>query len=81
MDTGDTGNASAAANRQPGGASHAPAKRGSRSSKQKQRKRKSLEKALAVASRAETKVARTGARDQSKKGLKKLWQNERKGAE
>ena len=43
---------------------------------QKQRKRKSLEKALAVASRTETKVAKGSARKEGKKGLKKLWMNE-----
>lgn len=45
---------------------------------QKQRKRKSLEKALAVASRKETKVAKTSARKDGKKGLKKLWTNDSK---
>lgn len=45
---------------------------------QKQRKRKSLEKALAVASRTETKVAKTSARKDGKKGLKKLWTNDGK---
>lgn len=45
---------------------------------QKQRKRKSLEKALAVASRKETKVAKTSARKDGKKGLKKLWTNDGK---
>lgn len=44
---------------------------------QKERKRKSLEKALAVASQAETKVTKTAAREGSKKSLKKLWQNSR----
>ena len=45
---------------------------------QKQRKRKSLEKALAVASRTETKVAKTTAKKDGKKGLKKLWSNDSK---
>ena len=45
---------------------------------QKQRKRKSLEKALAVASRTETKVAKTSAKKDGKKGLKKLWSNDPK---
>ena len=43
---------------------------------QKQCKRKSLEKALAVASRKETKVAKTSAKKDGKKGLKKLWTND-----
>ena len=45
---------------------------------QKARKRKSLEKALAVASRTETKVTKSSQRQEGKKGLKKLWQNEGK---
>jgi len=45
---------------------------------QKQRKRKSLEKALAVASRKEIKVAKTSAKKDGKKGLKKLWTNDPK---
>ena len=80
MDTTDVAAARTAGAGQPPAVDAAgkqpPAKRGSRTSKQKQRKRKSLEKALAVSSRVETKAVRTGARNESRKRLKKLWQGE-----
>ena len=46
--------------------------RGRASAKQKARKRKSLDKALAVADRAETKVAKRGGAAAANKALKKL---------
>ena len=48
-------------------------KRGMRSTRQKERKRKSFERALSVSSRKETKLAKQGATFASKKSLKKLW--------
>lgn len=77
MDTGEAAAAAARA-RQPR-AKQPQAKRGSRSSKQKERKRKSLEKAMAVADRVETKVSREGPKAAAKKGLKKLWVADAKG--
>lgn len=53
MDTADAG---AAAVHKVGGPKKLATKRGARTTKQKARKRKSLERAMAVASRTETKV-------------------------
>jgi hypothetical protein len=72
----DTGEAGAAQPSGPPREKQVQAKRGARSTKQKERKRRSLEKALAVADKVETKVVRTGSKTASKKQLKKLWKND-----
>jgi hypothetical protein len=75
MDTGEAGAAAGQLNGQSRSKQFLKVKRGARSAKQKQRKRKSLERALATADKVDSKTAREGSRVASKKSLKKLWTN------
>ncbi|KAL4859339.1 hypothetical protein ACK3TF_000458 [Chlorella vulgaris] len=75
MDTGEAVAAAGQLNGQTRSKQFLKVKRGARSAKQKQRKRKSLERALATADKVDTKTAREGSRVASKKSLKKLWTN------
>ncbi|KAL4423576.1 hypothetical protein ABPG77_004616 [Micractinium sp. CCAP 211/92] len=83
LDTTDAGAApggkQAGAGQAAGGPKGPAPKRGQASRKQQARKRKSMERALAVASRTETKTKQREGAKEKRKSLKKLWQNEKKG--